>query len=72
MLSGIGSWKNHENSGRFVGSKPRAEADKPIFVVTDTGEHYAATVDLAVTTQISLSGVSTAKCTLRLAERQFR
>jgi hypothetical protein len=32
MLSEIGSWRRHENSGRFVGSRPREEeADKPIF-----------------------------------------
>jgi len=26
MLSGIGSWRRHENSGRFVGSRPRKKA----------------------------------------------
>lgn len=32
MLSEIGSWRRHENSGGFVGSRPREEeADDPIF-----------------------------------------
>jgi hypothetical protein len=32
MLSEIGSWRRHENSVRFVGSKPlERRADMPIF-----------------------------------------
>ena len=52
MLSEIGSWRRHENSGRFVGSSrvKNEEADKPILgQVVDTGKHYAVTVDLSRT-----------------------
>lgn len=42
MLSEIGSWRMHENSGRFVGSRPRQEeADEPISLVADARKRYA-------------------------------
>jgi hypothetical protein len=42
MLSEIESWRRHENSARFVGSRPpEEEADKPIFGRSDTSKHYA-------------------------------
>lgn len=49
MLSEIGSWRGHENSGRFVGSRPREEeADKPIFGLGGhSSKHYDVRVDQA-------------------------
>jgi hypothetical protein len=41
----IGSRRRHENSGRFVGSKPREEeADSPFSVVADTCKYYGLIV----------------------------
>jgi hypothetical protein len=50
MRSEIGSWKGHENSGRFVGSRPREEeADKPIFGRGGrSSKRYAVREDLAI------------------------
>jgi len=46
MLREIGSWRGHENSARFVGSRQREEgADKPISVVADTSKQYAVSED---------------------------
>jgi hypothetical protein len=42
MPSEIGSWRRHENSVRFVGSRPREEGPlNPFSVGADTSKHYA-------------------------------
>ena len=48
MLSEIGSWRRHENSVRFVGSKPLERRPIcPFSVVAHTSKHYAVTHGLA-------------------------
>jgi len=42
MLSEIGSWRRHENSVRFVGSRPREEGPTRHFsVLADSRKRYA-------------------------------